>query len=99
MAGVSNTAAHRPSEEESELRRGPWTVEEDTLLIHYIAAHGEGQWNLLAKQAGIYTHLHSLHSEFSRLVSSLLRTLSFVRSQENGKKLQIEMAELFKTRY
>ncbi|XP_023523160.1 transcription factor MYB62-like [Cucurbita pepo subsp. pepo] len=53
MAGVSNTAAHRPSEEESELRRGPWTVEEDTLLIHYIAAHGEGQWNLLAKQAGL----------------------------------------------
>ncbi|EXB77515.1 Transcription factor [Morus notabilis] len=40
-------------EEETELRRGPWTLEEDTLLIHYIARHGEGHWNLLAKRAGL----------------------------------------------
>ncbi|XP_023551169.1 transcription factor MYB62-like [Cucurbita pepo subsp. pepo] len=37
----------------SELRRGPWTIEEDTLLIHYIASHGEGHWNNLAKHAGL----------------------------------------------
>ncbi|XP_074570098.1 transcription factor JAMYB-like [Curcuma longa] len=36
-----------------ELRRGPWTVEEDTLLIHYIACHGEGGWNLLARSSGL----------------------------------------------
>jgi len=40
------------NEEESELRRGPWTLEEDSLLIHYIARHGEGRWNMLAKSAG-----------------------------------------------
>lgn len=39
--------------EENELRRGPWTLEEDSLLIHYIAHHGEGRWNMLAKSAGI----------------------------------------------
>lgn len=39
-------------EEESGLRRGPWTREEDNLLIRYIAQHGEGRWNLLAKCAG-----------------------------------------------
>ncbi|KAE9589422.1 hypothetical protein Lal_00000502 [Lupinus albus] len=39
------------NEEESELRRGPWTLEEDSLLIHYIACHGEGRWNMLAKSA------------------------------------------------
>lgn len=37
---------------DDELRRGPWTVEEDTLLIHYIHCHGEGRWNLLAKRSG-----------------------------------------------
>ncbi|XVE92585.1 hypothetical protein REPUB_Repub01dG0111100 [Reevesia pubescens] len=42
-----------PIEEESELRRGPWTLEEDTLLTHYIARHGEGRWNMLAKCAGL----------------------------------------------
>ncbi|OAY50174.1 transcription factor MYB62 [Manihot esculenta] len=36
-----------------QLRRGPWTLEEDNLLIHYIACHGEGRWNLLAKRAGL----------------------------------------------
>ena len=40
------------NEEENELRRGPWTLEEDSLLIHYIARHGEGRWNMLAKSAG-----------------------------------------------
>lgn len=39
-------------EDGSELRRGPWTLEEDNLLIQYIASHGEGQWNSLAKSAG-----------------------------------------------
>nr|GLL35858.1 myb-related protein 305-like [Ipomoea trifida] len=34
-----------------QLRRGPWTEEEDGLLIHYIALHGQGRWNLLAKSA------------------------------------------------
>ncbi|XP_038885744.1 transcription factor MYB24-like [Benincasa hispida] len=38
---------------ESEVRRGPWTIEEDTLLIHYIACHGEGHWNNLAKYSGL----------------------------------------------
>ncbi|ESQ28437.1 hypothetical protein EUTSA_v10018962mg [Eutrema salsugineum] len=39
--------------EESELRRGPWTLEEDTLLTNYILHNGEGRWNLVAKCAGL----------------------------------------------
>ena len=45
------------SEEEvmaGELRRGPWTVEEDLLLVNYVAAHGEGRWNALSRCAGMY---------------------------------------------
>lgn len=36
----------------AELRRGPWTLEEDSMLIQYIASHGEGHWNLLARCSG-----------------------------------------------
>ncbi|KAJ6982485.1 hypothetical protein D5086_020220 [Populus alba] len=36
-----------------DLRRGPWTVEEDFKLIDYIATHGEGRWNSLARCAGL----------------------------------------------
>ncbi|OEL14958.1 Transcription factor MYB108 [Dichanthelium oligosanthes] len=37
----------------AELRRGPWTEEEDALLAGYVAAHGEGRWNELALSAGL----------------------------------------------
>ncbi|XP_054810522.1 MYB-like transcription factor EOBI [Prosopis cineraria] len=43
----------KEEEESTEMRRGPWTLEEDSLLIHYIARHGEGRWNMLAKSAGL----------------------------------------------
>ncbi|PRQ40333.1 putative transcription factor MYB-HB-like family [Rosa chinensis] len=53
MAGVANSVYTCPNEEENEMRKGPWTLDEDTLLIHYIANHGEGHWNALAKCAGL----------------------------------------------
>lgn len=40
------------SSEEVEVRKGPWTMEEDVILINYIANHGEGVWNTLARSAG-----------------------------------------------
>ncbi|KAE8688010.1 MYB108 protein [Hibiscus syriacus] len=53
MANINRNNMSSPMEEDSELRRGPWTLEEDTLLTHYIARHGEGRWNMLAKCAGL----------------------------------------------
>nr|AEE37094.1 MYB transcription factor [Crocus sativus] len=41
------------SGEDTEVRKGPWTMEEDLILINYIANHGEGVWNTLAKSAGL----------------------------------------------
>ncbi|KAG2320817.1 hypothetical protein Bca52824_014030 [Brassica carinata] len=41
------------NEEGAEQRKGPWTLEEDTLLTNYIARNGEGRWNLLAKSSGL----------------------------------------------
>ncbi|KAL3641868.1 hypothetical protein CASFOL_012683 [Castilleja foliolosa] len=49
----NETNDHDDEEELSELRRGPWTVEEDFTLINYIAHHGEGRWNSLAHSAGL----------------------------------------------
>lgn len=43
--------------EDVELRRGPWTLEEDTLLTNYILHNGEGRWNHVAKCAGNYKQL------------------------------------------
>ncbi|XP_045807756.1 transcription factor MYB78-like [Trifolium pratense] len=37
----------------NELRKGPWTLEEDTILVNYISTHGEGHWNTVACSAGL----------------------------------------------
>ncbi|KAF5479613.1 hypothetical protein F2P56_000421 [Juglans regia] len=41
------------SSQDAEVRKGPWTMEEDMILVNYIANHGEGVWNTLAKSAGL----------------------------------------------
>ncbi|KAJ1435381.1 SANT/Myb domain [Sesbania bispinosa] len=35
------------------LRKGPWTHEEDELLIEYVSLHGEGRWSSVAKLTGL----------------------------------------------
>ncbi|KAJ6890349.1 transcription factor MYB24-like [Populus alba x Populus x berolinensis] len=34
-------------------RKGPWTAEEDRLLVEYVRLHGEGRWNSVARLAGL----------------------------------------------
>ncbi|KAJ8536022.1 hypothetical protein K7X08_034423 [Anisodus acutangulus] len=50
---LSKFSSSSSSDDDIELRRGPWTIEEDNLLVHYITNHGEGRWNMLAKHAGL----------------------------------------------
>ncbi|KAK1291618.1 hypothetical protein QJS10_CPB17g00963 [Acorus calamus] len=49
----SSSATTQSEEEMMDLRRGPWTVDEDLVLVNYIAVHGEGRWNSLARCAGL----------------------------------------------
>ncbi|XP_077243914.1 myb domain protein 62 [Tasmannia lanceolata] len=51
MSGLTKRGSKQ--DEDTELRKGPWTLEEDNLLIHNIACHGEGHWNLLARCSGL----------------------------------------------
>ncbi|KAI4303946.1 hypothetical protein MLD38_039523 [Melastoma candidum] len=34
-------------------RKGPWTPEEDKLLVEYVRSHGEGRWNSVARITGL----------------------------------------------
>ncbi|KAA8527770.1 hypothetical protein F0562_035361 [Nyssa sinensis] len=42
-----------PCCEKMGLKKGPWTPEEDQILISYIQQHGHGNWRALPKQAGL----------------------------------------------
>ncbi|XP_078167346.1 uncharacterized protein LOC144562082 [Carex rostrata] len=39
--------------EEVAWRKGPWTAQEDKLLVDYVNQHGEGRWNSVAKITGL----------------------------------------------
>ncbi|CAL9748959.1 unnamed protein product [Musa acuminata subsp. burmannicoides] len=52
-SATTRSQAVQSEEEMEEIRRGPWTTEEDLVLIKYVAQHGEGRWNALARCAGL----------------------------------------------
>lgn len=33
-------------------RKGPWTSQEDALLVEHVRQHGEGRWNSVSKLTG-----------------------------------------------
>lgn len=41
-----------PCCDESGLKKGPWTPDEDQKLVKYIQKHGHGSWRALPKLAG-----------------------------------------------
>ncbi|TKY45603.1 Transcription factor MYB39 [Spatholobus suberectus] len=42
-----------PSSDDSGLKKGPWSPEEDKILVDYIQKHGHGSWRALPKLAGL----------------------------------------------
>ncbi|XP_027340004.1 transcription factor MYB102-like [Abrus precatorius] len=42
-----------PCCDKNGLKKGPWTPEEDLMLINYIQTHGQGNWRTLPKNAGL----------------------------------------------
>ncbi|KAJ0112724.1 hypothetical protein Patl1_00834 [Pistacia atlantica] len=53
MGVFSSSTYDQQSEEDMDVRKGPWTVEEDSLLMNYVTIHGEGRWNSVARCAGL----------------------------------------------
>ncbi|KAI4295272.1 hypothetical protein L6164_035335 [Bauhinia variegata] len=43
----------RRGSDESGVKKGPWTPEEDTRLVDFIEKHGHGSWRALPKLAGL----------------------------------------------
>ncbi|XP_058745775.1 MYB-like transcription factor EOBI [Vicia villosa] len=52
-SGVMQRNAEWSVLEEDRWRKGPWTSEEDKLLIEYVKLHGEGRWNSVARLTGL----------------------------------------------
>jgi hypothetical protein len=49
------------------VKKGPWTPDEDLILVSYINKHGHGNWRALPKQAGHYNR--SIEDEYQDCVN------------------------------
>ncbi|KAK9146254.1 hypothetical protein Sjap_006157 [Stephania japonica] len=52
--------------QEEGWRKGPWTAEEDRLLMEYVNLHGEGRWNSVARLAGKLRWVNYLRPDLKR---------------------------------
>lgn len=55
-----NTMGRTPCCDKKGLKKGPWSSEEDEILIEYIKKNGCGSWRSLPKLAGSTTMLYFL---------------------------------------
>lgn len=86
-----------PCCEKMGLKKGPWTTEEDQILINYIHLHGHGNWRALPKQAGTFPSLLFFKLSGVCLCWNLKLTflnffsLSLIRPVKVWKKLQTSL--------
>ncbi|KAH6766420.1 myb domain protein 2 [Perilla frutescens var. hirtella] len=50
--GVTNEICAKVDDQE-EIAKGPWSSQEDSMLINFVSTHGEGRWNDLARDSGL----------------------------------------------
>ncbi|KQK09332.1 transcription repressor MYB5 [Brachypodium distachyon] len=51
--GARRSAEGQSQSETATLKRGPWTAEEDELLVRFVEREGEGRWRTLPRRAGL----------------------------------------------
>nr|CAB3464423.1 unnamed protein product [Digitaria exilis] len=70
--------------EQAAVRKGPWTIEEleDNILVSYVATHGEGSWNTLARAAGLSQTGKSCRLRWLNYLRPDLRRGSFTMEEQ-----------------
>lgn len=71
-------ASHENHKEDMDVRKGPWTVEEDNILTNYVIINGEGSWNSVARCAGQYIYLAILTLHYTSSITHNIYTLAWI---------------------
>ncbi|CAK8572689.1 unnamed protein product [Lathyrus sativus] len=53
LSDCGSLATNVSEEDIMLIKKGPWIEEEDTVLMNYVAVHGEGHWNSIARCSGL----------------------------------------------
>ena len=57
------------------LKKGPWTPEEDQVLINFIHLYGHSNWRALPKQAGNFISTYIFHFFYNNTDANLINYL------------------------
>ncbi|KDP26537.1 hypothetical protein JCGZ_17695 [Jatropha curcas] len=71
-----------PCCEKMGLKKGPWTPEEDHILINYIQQYGHGNWRALPKQAGLLRCGKSCRLRWTNYLRPDIKRGNFTRDEE-----------------
>eukprot|EP00253_Pinus_taeda_P026147 PITA_26147 len=71
-----------PCREKTGLKKGPWTPEEDTILINYIQKNGHGRWSALPQLAGLLRCGKSCRLRWTNYLRPDIKRGSFTREEE-----------------
>ncbi|CAL5416464.1 unnamed protein product [Camellia sinensis] len=72
-----------PCCEKMGLKKGPWTAEEDQLLIAFIRQHGHGNWRALPKQAGLLRCGKSCRLRWTNYLKPDIKRGNFNKEEED----------------
>ncbi|XP_074584569.1 transcription factor GAMYB-like isoform X2 [Curcuma longa] len=64
------------------LKKGPWTVSEDAILLNYVKKHGEGNWNAVQKHTGLSRCGKSCRLRWANHLRPNLKKGSFTPEEE-----------------
>uniref|UniRef100_A0A7N0ZQZ7 Uncharacterized protein n=1 Tax=Kalanchoe fedtschenkoi TaxID=63787 RepID=A0A7N0ZQZ7_KALFE len=72
----------RPCCEKNGLKKGPWSLEEDQVLISYVSQHGHGRWRSLPKLAGLLRCGKSCRLRWTNYLRPDIKRAPFTEEEE-----------------
>lgn len=64
------------------LKKGPWTAAEDAILVDYVKKHGEGNWNAVQKNTGLFRCGKSCRLRWANHLRPNLKKGAFTAEEE-----------------
>ncbi|KAK4750432.1 hypothetical protein SAY87_003914 [Trapa incisa] len=85
-----------PCCEKTSVKKGPWTPEEDILLVSYIQKHGPGNWRSIPASTGLLRCSKSCRLRWANYLRPGIKRGSFTQDEEN---IIIHLQELLGNRW
>uniref|UniRef100_A0A0E0JQ39 Transcription factor n=2 Tax=Oryza punctata TaxID=4537 RepID=A0A0E0JQ39_ORYPU len=80
--GSSGGSPHRGGGGGPPLKKGPWTSAEDAILVDYVKKHGEGNWNAVQKNTGLFRCGKSCRLRWANHLRPNLKKGAFTAEEE-----------------